>query len=300
MSKSNIASSSLELERLAILFNIAAFQSLVAVDCRAMDTDEELKNAAKLFQSAASILNFLSECKSPVFEGVTLTSDFKPDVLSALSALMLAQAQQVFVEKAIKDRMKDSLIAKLCVQAEDMFADASAKLNKDSVKHLWERSWLNCVVGKTLGYQALSYYFQSQVCQTNKQFGEQISRLDFFLKNGKKAQDKVGVSSFLGTLLAEAEIKYRDAKKDNDFIYNEIVPKAEDLSPIENVGSARLAKLGPVPEKFSSHFVDLFRGAVKKGEGDSGEGPTLKSIINTATGQLGQYLVNLAGKSDNK
>lgn len=96
-------------------------------------------------QSAASIMNFLSECKNPVLEGVTLTQDLKPEVLSALSALMLAQAQEVFIDKAIKDKMKETIIAKLCVQAEDMFSDAASKLSKDTIKHLWDRAWLNNV-----------------------------------------------------------------------------------------------------------------------------------------------------------
>jgi len=42
--------SSLELERLCILYNMAALQSVLGAECRAADTDEELKNAAKLYQ----------------------------------------------------------------------------------------------------------------------------------------------------------------------------------------------------------------------------------------------------------
>jgi programmed cell death 6-interacting protein len=87
----------------------------------------------------------LAETKNPVLEGVTLTSDLKPETLAALSSLMLAQAQEVFVDKAIKDKMKDSIIAKLCVQTEDMFNDASTMLSKDTLKHIWDRAWLSNV-----------------------------------------------------------------------------------------------------------------------------------------------------------
>jgi programmed cell death 6-interacting protein len=47
-----------------------------------------------------------------------------PETLNALAALMLAQAQEIFVTKAIQDKMKDAIVAKLCVQADEMFADA--------------------------------------------------------------------------------------------------------------------------------------------------------------------------------
>ncbi|OXA55499.1 apoptosis-linked gene 2-interacting protein X 1 [Folsomia candida] len=294
--KANITTSSFELERLCIIFNIAALQTTLAAESRAADTDEELKNAAKFYQSAASIMNFLSECKNPVLEGVTLTQDLKPEVLSALSALMLAQAQEVFIDKAIKDKMKETIIAKLCVQAEDMFSDAASKLSKDTIKHLWDRAWLNNVAAKKLGYVALSHYFQSTVCASKKQYGEQLARLDLFLRGVKKAQEKMGSSTYLAVHVADAELKYKDAKKDNDFIYNEVIPKEDDLAPIDKVGSARLSKLGTVPEAFSSHFVDIFINAVQKGGSHGGDGPTLKSIINTAAGSLGQYLVNMASK----
>lgn len=67
----------------------------------------------------------------------------------------------------------------------------------------------------------------------------------------------MGSSTYLAVHVADAELKYKDAKKDNDFIYNEVIPKEDDLAPIDKVGSARLSKLGTVPEAFSSHFVDM-------------------------------------------
>jgi programmed cell death 6-interacting protein len=113
------------------------------------------------------------------------------------------------------------------------------------------------VQAKKIGYSALSQYFQGLVCASKKQFGEELARLDFFLKTGKKAQEKMGNSKYLSAFITDGELKYREAKKDNDFIYNEVIPQMDDLTPIDIVGSARLAKLGAVPTTFSSHFVDM-------------------------------------------
>lgn len=73
------------------------------------------------------------------------TPDLNPETLSALSALMLAQAQEIFVTKAVQDKMKDVIIAKLCAQADEMYADTLRLLQKDTVKHLWDREWLPIV-----------------------------------------------------------------------------------------------------------------------------------------------------------
>ena len=85
-----------------------------------------------------------------------LTGDLNPDTLSALKALMLAQAQEIFVTKAIKDKMKDSIIAKLSIQAEDMYGDALLKMTKDKVKYLWDRTWLTNVRFQHFKFSVLS------------------------------------------------------------------------------------------------------------------------------------------------
>lgn len=73
------------------------------------------------------------------------TPDLTPDMVNALSALMLAQAQEIFVTKAVQDKMKEAIIAKLCIQAEDMYHDALRQLQRDTVAHFWDREWLPTV-----------------------------------------------------------------------------------------------------------------------------------------------------------
>ncbi|ODN01568.1 Programmed cell death 6-interacting protein [Orchesella cincta] len=252
---------SLSYERVCILYNIAALQSQVGAAGRISDSDEELKTAAKLFQLSSGIFAQLKSAASTM-GGQEPTPDLSADVVSALSALMLAQAQEIFVTKAVQDKMKDAIVAKLCVQAEDMYADALRQMQRDAVKHLWDREWLPIVAGKQAAFSALSQYFQSHVCGQKKQVGEQIARLNHCLEVLKQAQTRSGVPNFFADYINKANRMVAEAKKDNDFIYHERVPETSSLMPIDKVASARLAKPTPVPERLSNNFKDLFEEMV--------------------------------------
>ena len=91
------AISSLSYERMCSLFNLAAFQSQVA-SIQSHDNDVALKLATKLLQSAASIFSYLKTSVMGALQQEP-TPDMNPDTLAALSALMLAEAQEIFVIK---------------------------------------------------------------------------------------------------------------------------------------------------------------------------------------------------------
>lgn len=245
--------SSLSYEKVCVLFNIAALQTQVAA-AQSSDNDEALKLGTKLFQNAAGIFNHL---KGIVHASVQQepTPDLQPDTLAALSSLSLAQAQEVVTVKAINDQMKDVIIAKLCSQCEEMFADALKHLQRESLKPLWDREWVSRVAGKQAGYHALAEYFQSKVCNSKKAVGEEIARLRHTIELFKSAQTRSGDLTFFADHVGRAQRALDDAVKDNDFIYHERIPEVKALPAI---GKAPVAKPSPVPEKFSSSFTDLF------------------------------------------
>lgn len=74
--------------------------------------------------------------------------------------------------------MKDAIIAKLCSQCEDMYAEVLKSLQKDTLRHLWDKDWIPTVAGKQAGLHALCHYYQSQVCRAEKRVGEEIARLE--------------------------------------------------------------------------------------------------------------------------
>ena len=84
-------------ERVCCLFNLAAFQSQIAA-VQNQESDEGLKLATKLLQLAAAIFSYL---KANVMGAIQQepTPDLNPETLGAISSLMLAQAQEIFVLK---------------------------------------------------------------------------------------------------------------------------------------------------------------------------------------------------------
>ena len=82
---------------MCVLFNLAAFQSQVA-GVQNQDSDEGLKLGAKLLQSAAAIFSYLKVSVMGALQQEP-TPDMNPETLGALSALMLAEAQEIFVIK---------------------------------------------------------------------------------------------------------------------------------------------------------------------------------------------------------
>lgn len=247
--------SSIAFEKVGVLFNIAALQSSVAAS-QCMDSDEGLKTAAKLFQQSAGIFNHL-KTTAPAL-GQEPTPDLTPDTLHVLSNLMLSQAQEIFVFKAIKDGMKDLIIAKLASQAEEMFADLLKAMQKDSLRTLWDKEWLPIIAGKQAGFHALTMLFFAGHLNTTKKFGEQIAALQKSIDLFKAAQARA-MKPILEEYNKRAQRSLVEAKKENDFIYNAVIPSADTL---ESPGKAQIAKPLPLASPMSSSFKDIFNDLV--------------------------------------
>lgn len=245
--------SSLAYEKICVLFNIAALQSSLAA-MQNLNDDDGLKMAAKLFQLSAGIFFYL---KSAVPAAISQepTLDLSSDVLCALNSLMLAQAQEIFVFKAIKDSMKDLVIAKLCCQCEDMYSETLKMMQKDSIRSLWDRDWIPVAAGKQAGFHALTMFYSSLVAKAKKAVGEEISQLQKAVELFKISQSRIGNAKFLDEYLSKANKNLSEAKKDNDFIYNETIP---DINSLPAPGKAQLAKNLPLSSVMSANFKDIF------------------------------------------
>ncbi|XP_011303254.1 programmed cell death 6-interacting protein [Fopius arisanus] len=251
--KLSLTISTLSYEKMCVLFNIAALQSSVAAS-QSMESDEGLKLSAKLFQQAAGIFNYL---KGNVMLSIQQepTPDMSPDTLSALSALMLAQAQEIFVHKAIHDSMKEGVIAKLASQAEEMYADTAKLFQKDMFRSFWDKDWVPLIIGKQSGYRAMAELYQASVCKAKKAIGEEIARLEYAVDLFTSAAQRSNKPNLFEEYSGRAQRRLAEVKKDNDFIYHERVPNIKNLEPI---GKANVAKLLPLNHPMGSSSKDIF------------------------------------------
>ncbi|XP_074652220.1 programmed cell death 6-interacting protein-like isoform X2 [Tubulanus polymorphus] len=240
-------------EKVCVLFNIAALQSQLAEN-QNHDSDDGLKASAKYFQNASGIFSHLKDC---VLSHVQQdpTPDLSPDALSALSALMVAQAQDCFFRKARKDRMKDAIIAKVAQQCSDLYSEALTLLQLNSIKDMWPRDWTGFVAGRQAAFHSLAEYHQAQVAGEKKAFGEQIARLQHACELMQAAETRAGNTFKFTDDKDRMNRQLQTVKKDNDFIYHDIVPGVKTLSPI---GKAPIAKPLPLTAPLCNNFKDLF------------------------------------------
>ncbi|CAG5125760.1 unnamed protein product, partial [Candidula unifasciata] len=251
--KRNLAIASAAYEKVCILFNIAALQSQVAA-VQNHDSNDGLKLTVKLFQQACGIFGHL---KDIVLSHVRQdpTPDINPDTLSALAALMLAQAQESIYRKATQDKMKEAMIAKLAYQTSELYSDAAKLMQLGSIRELWPKDWLPIVIMKQNAFHGLAELYQSIVCQQSKGYGEEIARLQHAKELLISSQNRGGAVFCFRQELSRVERALESALKDNNFIYHDKIP---DLKTLQPIGKAVVAKPTPVSQPMSAKFTDLF------------------------------------------
>ena len=140
-----------------------------------LNSSEGLQKALKRLQVAAGIFAHLKDSAVGAIQQDP-TPDMEPEALSVIADLMLAQAQEMVACKAINDKMKDAIIAKLCSHCDELYSNVMRSMQKETVKNLWDSEWLPVVSGKQAIYNGLAQYHQSKICNEQKAVGEEIAR----------------------------------------------------------------------------------------------------------------------------
>ena len=156
--------------------------------------------------------------------------DMDEMTLLSLEQLCLAQAQECFWQKAVKDELKDASIARLAAQVSDFYVDASEYAVKSNAI---SPDWIHHMTAKQHHFAAAAQYRQSLDCLEKRKYGEEVARLrdcvacvNEALKESRWI-NRVVLGDLNGLKSRVAEDLKR-AEKDNDMIYlNPVPPKSE-------------------------------------------------------------------------
>ncbi|KIV84304.1 hypothetical protein PV11_00092 [Exophiala sideris] len=247
---------SLAFEKASVIFNISAVLSCHAA-AQNRSEDKDLKTAYHSFQASAGMFTYINEnfLHAP-------STDLNRDTVKSLIHIMLGQAQEIFLEKQVRDAKKPALLAKLAAQAQFLFSQAKEGLEAESVRGVFDYSWLKFVQIKALHLSSLAEYYQALADDETNQHGSAIARLQLAEKSSKQGlslakafPSSPAPSSTLGadtasTLqgiarrqLESVQEKLSALIKDNDFIYHQTVPAEASLSPVTKVPAAKAIPL---------------------------------------------------------
>jgi len=166
--KKKMYSYDLKFEMASILFNIACLYTKEGKESFQMGT-KGLKHACDSYRKAAGIFEYLStrdECTK--FGSNAL--DLSDTSLTFLAALMLAQAQACFFEKAVAANAVSTLVAKLALGCASLFDNAY----KICCRYSWimksgDFSWIDHLLFKYYCFQATGYFwFATSKLKENK------------------------------------------------------------------------------------------------------------------------------------
>lgn len=203
----NNESSSIDWEIEHCLLQLSSYYSKLSISYYNDSSVESLKRAGIYFQYSAGCLNLLSNCNTSCMN------------------LLLAQAQEIYYEKAILDNLKDSIISKLAIQIADYYYDDIQLNHFDDYINL-----------KAVYFKCVSYFRYSNISKDYKKYGNSIAYLE---KCQQLLNDNTINNSQYCKILQNFEnlkIKIlnnlRILKYENDMLYLNKIPKFKSLNEL--------------------------------------------------------------------
>lgn len=272
-------------ERAPVLFNLAACWSMRGALPPRSDSDA-IKAAARHFQLAAGALKAVQDLSPESGLEPTCAPELTDGALSALRALMVAQAQACFCDKAASDSMGAGTQAMLALGAKQLYAlaaEAFASL-QSSKPHAKLHAWGAAVcVGRKQWYEAEARWQQATDAASANKYGEQQAQLQLGLTAANAALATLGSAqlespsalSKLSALASKTAATLAGVTKDNQLVYNERVPDAAELP---EVAPKVLAKALPVDTLVSAALDAPFPASILR-PGEEGSGELVRSWL---------------------
>jgi programmed cell death 6-interacting protein len=208
-----VLQNNLRFELANIVFNLAALYSQLAFATN-RTTSDGLKTASGYGSAAAGVLSFLRTENIPDMRS-TPPEDMDNMTLESLEQLCLAQAQECFWQKAVKDGMKDAI-------------------KSDAIS----TEWIHHMTAKHHHFAAAAQYRQSRDCLEKRKYGEEVARLRDSIACANEALKESRwinrtVLGDLNGLKTRVTEDLKRAEKDNDVIYLLPVPPKSELKTLD-------------------------------------------------------------------
>lgn len=242
------SASDISLEMSSVLYNIGALHSqLGASDNRT--TADGMKMSCTHFQCAAWAFQHVCE-EFAHSSGL----DLSLDLMSFMAKLCLGQAQECILEKSMMDNRKATIIAKVAVQTVDYYKQALKIITEASEdSNIFEsvgpkvcKKWDRYIKFKISYHGCIALLFQGQQAEEQQKMGERVAfyqasfdKLEEARKLTKDLDNIDAVNDALSFVHDVVEGKRKPAKKENEFIYHEVIP---DISSLAEVKGASLVK----------------------------------------------------------
>ncbi|KAK6528917.1 bck1-like resistance to osmotic shock [Orbilia ellipsospora] len=265
-----ISQYSLAYEKASIIFNISAVLSCHAANQNRSE-DAGLKTAYHSFQASAGMFTYINEnfLHAP-------STDLSRDTVKSLISIMLAQAQEVFLEKQIGDGKKPGMLAKLAAQAGFLYSQAAEGCQENIAKDIFGKPWLILVQAKMNYLGSLAQFYQALHENSTNQFGTGLARMGVAERLARDASKSA--SSFPSSVPANANLvaetgatlvdltkrhlamvqeKRAEFQKDNDYIYHQTIPSETSLAAISKLPASKAI---PVQELYAGQDIQRIIG----------------------------------------
>ncbi|KAG8624567.1 hypothetical protein KVT40_007634 [Elsinoe batatas] len=228
-----VSQDNLRFELVNILFNLAAMYSQLALASN-RSTGDGLKAACNYLSLAAGVISHIKTVCIPDMR-TTLPEDMDEPTLESVEHLMLAEAQECFWQKAVKDGLKDASIAKLAAKVSDFYSQAGDwGVKSDAISS----EWIHHMNAKHHHFAAAAQYRAACDCLEKRKYGEEVARLRDSLTCVNEALKETryinkAVQADLNGLKNRVQEDLKRAEKDNDMIYLLPVPSKPELKVLD-------------------------------------------------------------------
>ncbi|KAL5553360.1 hypothetical protein UlMin_040761 [Ulmus minor] len=227
----------IHLEKAAILFNLGAVHSQIALS-HDRSTVDGRRQASHAFIAAAGAFAFLRDnAATKASIGSSTTVDLSVECVGMLERLMLAQAQECVFENSIAKGSTPGVCAKISRQVGLYYEETLAALTAPPLNQHFDKGWISHVQLKAALFYTEACYRYSLELHEKEEIAEEIARLKSgiaALAEAKKSSKGAPAQLLDAITKLEANLNRNldRAVKENERVYLLRVPSPSSLPPL--------------------------------------------------------------------